>query len=92
MDERVWAVQQVEDASTNVTKERSSCWDKELSQRSTQPPRPAGLPYKMHLPVPVFCRQVALTFLHLCSQVFESTTTIDIAILPKLDSSNYSHP
>jgi hypothetical protein len=35
----------------------------------------------------VFCMQVALSFLHLCAQVFESRTTIDIAILLKLDSS-----
>jgi hypothetical protein len=55
-------------------------------------PRPAGLPYKRRLPVPIFCRQVALSFLHLCAQVCESRTTIDIAILPKLDSSNNSHP
>jgi hypothetical protein len=55
-------------------------------------PKPAGLPYKRHLPVPVFCRQVALSFLHLCPQVFESRTTIDIAILPELDCSNNSHP
>jgi hypothetical protein len=55
-------------------------------------PRPTDLPYKMHPSVPVFCRQVALFFLHLCAQVFESRTTIDIAILPKFDSSNNSHP
>jgi hypothetical protein len=55
-------------------------------------PRPAGLPYKRHPLVPVFCRQVALSFLHLCAQLFESKTTIDVAILPKLDSSNNSHP
>jgi hypothetical protein len=40
-------------------------------------PRLAGLPYKKHLPVPVFYRQVALSFLHLCAQVFETRTTID---------------
>jgi hypothetical protein len=55
-------------------------------------PRPAGLPYKMHLPVPVFYRQAALSFLYLCAQAFVPRTTIDIAILPKLDSSNNSHP
>jgi hypothetical protein len=55
-------------------------------------PRSAGLPYKRHPPVPVFCRQVAFSFLHLCAQVSESRTTIDIDILPKLDCSNNSHP
>jgi hypothetical protein len=54
-------------------------------------PRPVGLPYKRHPPVPVFYRQVALSFLHLCAQVFESRTTIDIDILPKLVCSNNSH-
>jgi hypothetical protein len=55
-------------------------------------PRLAGLPYKMHPLVPVFCRKVALSFLHLCAQVFESRTTVDITILPKLDCLNCSHP
>jgi hypothetical protein len=54
-------------------------------------PRLAGLPYKWHPSVPVFCRQVALSFLYLCSQVFKSRTTIDIAILPKIVCSNNSH-
>jgi hypothetical protein len=55
-------------------------------------PRPAGLPYKWSPPAPIFCRQVALSFLYLCAQVFVPRTTIDIAILLKLDSSNNSHP
>jgi hypothetical protein len=55
-------------------------------------PRPAGLPYKRSPPAPVFCRQASLSFLYLCAQVFVPRTTIDIAILPKLDSSNNSHP
>jgi hypothetical protein len=56
-----------------------------------EPPQ-AGLPYKRHPSVPVFCRQVALSFLCLCAQVFVLRTTIDIAILPELDCSNNSHP
>jgi hypothetical protein len=55
-------------------------------------PRPADLAYKWCPPTPVFCRQVALPFLSLCAQVFVPRATIDIAILPKLDSSNNSHP
>jgi hypothetical protein len=55
-------------------------------------PTPVGLPYKWQSPVPVFCRQATLSFLYLCAQVFESRTTIDLAILPKLASSNNSHP
>jgi hypothetical protein len=55
-------------------------------------PRPVGLPYKWRPPVPVFCRQVALSFLCLCAQVFEPRTTVDIAILPELHCSNNSHP
>jgi hypothetical protein len=55
-------------------------------------PRPAGLAYKWCPPAPVFCRQVSFLFLCLCAQVFVPRTTIDIAILPKLDSSNNSHP
>jgi hypothetical protein len=55
-------------------------------------PRPAGLPYKRSPPVPIFCRQASLSFLYLCAQVFVPRTTVDIANLPKLDSSNNSHP
>jgi hypothetical protein len=55
-------------------------------------PKPAGLPYKRSPPTPVFCRQASLSFLYLCAQVFVPKTTVDIANLPKLDSSNYSHP
>jgi hypothetical protein len=43
-------------------------------------------------PAPIFCRQVALSFLSLCAQDFVPRTTIDIANLPKLDRSNKSHP
>jgi hypothetical protein len=87
VDESVWVVQQVEQAGTKVTKGRWSCWKKTEPGRGTQPPGLVGL----GRPVPVFCRQVALSFLHLCAQVFESRTTIDIAILLKLDFSNNSH-
>jgi hypothetical protein len=55
-------------------------------------PRLASLPYKRRLPVLVFCRQAALSFLYFCAQVFVPRTTIDIAILSKLDFSNNSHP
>jgi hypothetical protein len=55
-------------------------------------PRPAGLPYKWSPPAPIFCRQVSLSFLSLRAQVFVPRTTIDIAILPKLDFSKNSHP
>jgi hypothetical protein len=59
------------------------------SGQSTQADRP---PLQIAPPVPVFCRQAALAFLYWCAQVFVPRTTIDIAILPKLDSSNNSHP
>jgi hypothetical protein len=55
-------------------------------------PRPADLPYKRSPPAPVFCRQAYLSFLSLCAQVFMPRTTVDIANLPKLDSSNNTHP
>jgi hypothetical protein len=55
-------------------------------------PRPARLPYKRSPPAPVFCRQASLSFLSLCGQVFVPRTTLDIANLPKLDSSNNTHP
>jgi hypothetical protein len=55
-------------------------------------PRPAGLPYKRSPPAPVFCRQSSLSFLSLCDQVFVPRTTVDIANLPKIDSSNNTHP
>jgi hypothetical protein len=54
--------------------------------------RPVGLPYKRSPLAPIFCRQASLSFLYLCAQVFMPRTTIDIATLPKLDSSNNSHP
>jgi hypothetical protein len=55
-------------------------------------PRPAGLPYKRSPPAPVFCKQASLSFLSLCDQVLVPRTTIDKANLPKLDSSNNTHP
>jgi hypothetical protein len=55
-------------------------------------PRPAGLPYKRSPPAPVFGRQASLLFLSLCAQVFVPRTTVDIANLPRLDSSNNPHP
>jgi hypothetical protein len=55
-------------------------------------PRPASLPYKRSPPALVFCRQASLSFLSLCAQVFVPRTTVDIANLPKLDSSKNSTP
>jgi hypothetical protein len=56
-------------------------------------PRPAGLPYLRSLPAPVFGRQASLSFLSLCVQIFVPRTTVDIANLPKLDSSKKNpHP
>jgi hypothetical protein len=60
--------------------------------RPASRPRPAGLPYKRSPPAPVFCRQASLSFLSLCAQVLVPRTTVDIANLPKLDSSNNSNP
>jgi hypothetical protein len=54
-------------------------------------PRPAGLPYLRSPPAPVFCRQPSLSFLSLCVQVCVPRTSVDIANLPKLDSSNKIH-
>jgi hypothetical protein len=50
------------------------------------------LAYKRSPPTPVFYRQASLSFLGLCAQVFVPRTTVDIANLPKLDSSNNTHP
>jgi hypothetical protein len=55
-------------------------------------PRPAGLPNKRSPLAPVFCKQASLFFLYLCAQVFVPRITIDIVNLPKLDSSNNTHP
>jgi hypothetical protein len=55
-------------------------------------PRPADLPYKRSPLAPILCRQASLSFLYLCGQVFVPRTTVDIANLSKLDSSNNSHP
>jgi hypothetical protein len=61
---------------------------------ATQAGRPssAGLPYKRSPPAPVFCWQASLPFLSLCAQICVPSTTVDIANLPKLDSSNNTHP
>jgi hypothetical protein len=54
---------------------------------------PAGRPpLQKEPPAPIFYRQVSLSFLSLCDQVLVPRTTIDIANLPKLDSSNNTHP
>jgi hypothetical protein len=53
-------------------------------------PRPAGLPYLRSPPAPVFCRQASLSFLSLCVQVCVPRTSVDIANIPKLDSSKKS--
>jgi hypothetical protein len=97
VDESVWVVQLVEHAGTKVTKGRWSCWEKEPSQGGQSHPRPVGpgrpaCPIKCTPPVPVFCKQVALSFLCLCAQVFVARTTVDIAILSELDFSNNKHP
>jgi hypothetical protein len=55
-------------------------------------PRSAGLPYKRSPTAPVFCRQASLSFLSLCAQILVPRTTIDVANLPKLDSSNNTDP
>jgi hypothetical protein len=55
-------------------------------------PRPAGLPYKRSPSALVFCRQASLSLLSLCAQVLVPRTTVDIDNLPKLNSSNNSHP
>jgi hypothetical protein len=54
-------------------------------------PRPDGLPYLRSPPAPVFCRQASLSFLSLCVQVCVPRTSVDIANLPKLDSSKKIH-
>jgi hypothetical protein len=56
---------------------------------ATQAGRP---PLQKEPPAPDFCRQASLPFLSLCAQVFVPRTTVDIANLPKLDSSNNTHP
>jgi hypothetical protein len=53
-------------------------------------PRPADLPYLRSPPAPVFCRQASLSFRCLCVQVCVPKTSVDIANLPKLDSSKKS--
>jgi hypothetical protein len=50
-------------------------------------PRPAGLPYLRSPLAPVFCKQASFSFLSLCLQVCVPRTSVDIANLPKLDSS-----
>jgi hypothetical protein len=53
-------------------------------------PRPVGLPYLRSPLAPVFCRQAFLSFLCLCVQDCVPKTSVDIANLPKLDSSKKS--
>jgi hypothetical protein len=55
--------------------------------RSAQAGRP---PHLRSPPAPVFCRQASLSFLSLCVQVCLPRTSVDIANLPKLDSSKKS--
>jgi hypothetical protein len=55
--------------------------------RSAQAGRP---PLLKAPPAPVFCRQASLPFLSLCVQVCVPKTSVDIANLPKLDSSKKS--
>jgi hypothetical protein len=55
-------------------------------------PRPAGLPYKRSPPGSRLLQKSILPFLSLCAQVFVPRATVDIANLPKLDSSNNTHP
>jgi hypothetical protein len=92
VDKSVWAVQLVEHVGKEVMEEKLSCWKKAEAGRGTRPPRPAGLPYKRSPPAPVFCRQASISFLSLCAQVFVPGTTVNIVNLPKLDSSNNTHP
>jgi hypothetical protein len=54
-------------------------------------PRPAGHPYLRSPPAPVYCRQASLSFLSLCVQFCVPRTSVDIANLPKLDSSKKIH-
>jgi hypothetical protein len=73
------------------------CWKKAEAGRGTRPPRPVAQAGRTPLqkeppPAPVFCRQASLSFLSLCDLVFVPRTTVDIANLPKLDSSNNAHP
>jgi hypothetical protein len=96
VDESIWAVRLVEHAGKKVTEEKWSFWKKTEPGWGTKSPKPVGpgrpaSPIKGAPPAPVFCRQASLSFLYLCAQVFVPRTTVDIAILPKLDSSNNSH-
>jgi hypothetical protein len=56
---------------------------------ATQAGRP---PLLKEPPAPVFCRQASLSFLSLCVQVCVPETSVDIANLPKLDSSKNLPP
>jgi hypothetical protein len=55
-------------------------------------PKPVGLPYLRSPLAPVFCRQASLSFLSLRVQVCVPRTSVDIANLPKLDSSKNPQP
>jgi hypothetical protein len=56
--------------------------------RAPQAGRP---PLLKEPPAPVFCRQASLSFLSLCVQFCVPRTSVDIANLPKLDSSKKIH-
>jgi hypothetical protein len=98
VDESVSAVQLVEHAGRRscrgqmiVLEERRGGEEHRAPQAGR--PRPAGLPYLRSPPAPVFCRQASLSFLCLCVQVCVPKTSIDIANLPKIDSSKKNpHP
>jgi hypothetical protein len=56
---------------------------------ATQAGRP---PLQKEPPDSRLLQESILSFLSLCAQVFVPRTTVDIANLPKLDSSNNTHP
>jgi hypothetical protein len=74
-----------------IVLEESRCREEHVAPQADRP-RPADLPYKRSPPAPVFGRQASPSLLNLCAQVFMPKTTVDIANLPKLDSSNNTHP
>jgi hypothetical protein len=73
-----------------IVLEESRGGERHAATQAVSPGRPASL--QKEPPAPVFCRQASLPFLSLCAQVFVPRTTVDIANLPKLDSSNNTHP
>jgi hypothetical protein len=74
-----------------IVREENGALERHAATQADRP-RSAGLPYKRSLPAPIFCKQASPSFLSLCAQVFVPRTTVDIANLPKLDSSNNTHP